>query len=167
MRIVFKARMLTLSITNNYLWVGGIISVTISNPVNPVFYLFITQTVSCKSRVYTYLVTHISQVSMNFAPFRGNRLLFDFYFKNLHQIKALPKWMRNPDSLIEEVESKWQNGKNQSFTLELPKTIAQSYNEKFDKMKAEMRKLHVNESEKLSYKNTLILLTVKIPSSSS
>ena len=95
---------------------------------------------------------------MNFAPFRGNLLLFDFYFKNLHQIKALPKWMRNPDSLIEEVESKWQNGKNQSFTLELPKTIAQSYNEKFDKMKAEMRKLHVNESEKLSYKTTLILL---------
>ena len=33
--------------------------------------------------------------------FQGNILLFDFYFKGFDKIKALPKWMRNPDVLIQ------------------------------------------------------------------
>ena len=54
----------------------------------------------------------------------GNILLFNFYFKNFEKIKALPKWMRNPDVLIQEIESKWKGGE-ESFSLSLPNSTAQ------------------------------------------
>ena len=50
----------------------------------------------------------VCQLSSNFwvkmtlkSYFEGNILLFDFYFKGFDKIKALPKWMRNPDVLIQ------------------------------------------------------------------
>ena len=39
---------------------------------------------------------------MSWAYLRGTVLLFKFYFKNLEKIKSLPKWMRNPEVLMQE-----------------------------------------------------------------
>jgi len=98
---------------------------------------------------------------MNLSYIEGNRLLFDFYFKNINKIKSLPKWMRNPDHLIKEMELRYNqndNNKNSGFSLRLPTSTAKEYNGEFENMKSEMRKLHGTENEKFSYKTTLILL---------
>ena len=55
--------------------------------------------------------------------FQGNILLFDFYFKGFDKIKALPKWMRNPDVLIQVC-----TGKSMSEAL-----IFASTNPQYDK----------------------------------
>ena len=54
--------------------------------------------------------------------------------------------------------NKNDNDKNSGFSLRLPTSTAKEYNGEFDNMKSEMRKLHGAESEKFSYKTTLILL---------
>merc|ERR1712001_723784 len=69
--------------------------------------------------------------------------------------------MRNPDVLIQEMESKWKDQKNsgaENFSLKLPNSTANSYNEEFEHMKSEMRKLHAGEKEIFAYRTTLILL---------
>ena len=98
---------------------------------------------------------------MNSSYVQGNLLLLNFYLKNISKIQSLPKWMRNPDVLIQEMESKWKDQKNsgaQNFSLKLPNSTANSYNEEFENMKSEMRKLHSGEKEIFPYRTTLILL---------
>ena len=58
------------------------------------------------------------------------------------------------------MESKWKGGKEPEFSFELPNSTAKAYNENFDGMKSNLRKLHSGEKEKYSYRTTLILLFV-------
>jgi len=91
---------------------------------------------------------------------KGNLLLFKFYIQNVSTIHSLPKWMRNPDTLKDLVNSKIDLGQVEGFTLSLPSNTAKEYNEGLEDMKAEMRTLHVGEKETWSYKTTLILLFI-------
>ena len=53
---------------------------------------------------------------MSSAYVQGTFLLINFYFKNLANIKSLPKWMRNPDVLMQEFEDSSGKAKK-SFSL--------------------------------------------------
>ena len=50
------------------------------------------------------------------------------------------------------MESKWKGGKEPEFSLKLPNSTAKAYNENFDGMKSNLRKLHSGEKEKYSYR---------------
>ena len=41
---------------------------------------------------------------MSSAYVQGSLLLLNFYFKNLSKIQSLPKWMRNPEVLMQEFQ---------------------------------------------------------------
>ena len=95
---------------------------------------------------------------MAFASYiEGNLMLFKFYLKHIETIRSLPLWMRNPDVLRSEIEQK-VNTEGKIFELKLPSKIGKHYNNEFDKMKSDMRKLHGGEKEILTYKITLLLL---------
>merc|ERR1719483_192428 len=95
---------------------------------------------------------------MAYRYMKGNWLLLNFYIKNISKIHSLPKWMRNPDTLKDLVDSKIASGQEECFHLSLPRNTAKEYNDGLDVMKAEMRKLHAGEKEHISYKTTLMLL---------
>lgn len=84
-------------------------------------------------------------------------MLFKFYLEHIKTIYSLPLWMRNPDELRSMIEEK-VNATGKIFELKLPSEIAKHYNDEFEKMKSEMRRLHGGEKEVLSYKITLLLL---------
>ena len=84
-------------------------------------------------------------------------MLFKFYLEHIKTITSLPLWMRNPDVLRSEIEQK-VNAEGKIFELKLPSKIGKHYNNEFENMKSEMRKLHGGEKEVLSYKITLFLL---------
>ena len=72
--------------------------------------------------------------------------------------------MRHPDTLYSVMESKWKENNCQgSFYLELPNSIAQSYNAEFEHIKADLRKLHPTTPNAIKgkffdYKATVLLL---------
>ena len=88
----------------------------------------------------------------------GNWFLFKFYVKSVKKLHQLPKWMRNPDSLIETINSVFDVKNKKPFELSVPGDVRKKYNEDFDVMKSEMRQLHAGQKERFSYKTTLILL---------
>ena len=95
---------------------------------------------------------------MAFATYvKGNLMLFNFFTKNISTIRSLPAWMRNPDELKSVIATKMQ-ANQKSFNLDLPSSTAIVYNDAFEKMKSDMRRLHNGETEVFDYKITLILL---------
>ena len=89
---------------------------------------------------------------------RGNWRLFKFYLKHISTIRSLPPWMRNPDTLRDTIEEKVGSvGKH--FELNVTSDTGKHYNDEYDKMRSDMRKLHSGgENEICSYKFTLLLL---------
>ena len=88
----------------------------------------------------------------------GNWLLWKFYIKSVKTLHQLPKWMRNPDNLIEKISSVFDSNNPEKFELTVPAEISKNYNEAFDRMKVDMRGLHAGERERFTYKTTLFLL---------
>ena len=88
---------------------------------------------------------------------QGNLMLFSFYLKHIKTIHSLPGWMRNPDTLQSVIEEKVSSD-GKIFELNVPSDIGKHYNNEFEKMKSDMRRLHGGENELISYKITLILL---------
>ena len=72
--------------------------------------------------------------------FQGNILLFDFYFKGFDKIKALPKWMRNPDVLIQVC-----TGKSMSEALIFASTNPQYDNRLFIELPLQYMKIPSSE----------------------
>ena len=72
--------------------------------------------------------------------FQGNILLFDFYFKGFDKIKALPKWMRNPDVLIQVC-----TGKSMSEALIFASTNPQYDNRLFIELPVQYMKIPSSE----------------------
>ena len=95
---------------------------------------------------------------LNHKGLIGNWLLLKFYLKSVKTLHKLPKWMRNPDSLIDTISSITDVRKPGKFELSLPADVADTYNRDFDSMKSEMRSLHAGDREMLSYKSTLLIL---------
>merc|ERR1712241_697652 len=89
--------------------------------------------------------------------FKGNWMLFKFYLEHIKTIYSLPLWMRNPDELRSVIEEK-VNATGKIFELKVPSKISKHYNDEFEKMKSDLRRLHGGEKEVLSYKITLLLL---------
>ena len=75
--------------------------------------------------------------------FQGNILLFDFYFKGFDKIKALPKWMRNPDVLIQVC-----TGKSMSEALIFASTNPQYDNRLFIELPLQCMKIPSSEHKK-------------------
>jgi len=92
----------------------------------------------------------VPQVTMAGRYLQGNWLLLRFYIKNISKVHSLPKWMRNPDTLKNLVNSKIDLGEQEHFSLSLPNNIAKEYNGGLEDMKADMRKLHAGEKESFS-----------------
>ena len=95
---------------------------------------------------------------MRYINVYGNWLLLKFYAKSVSTLHNLPKWMRNPDNLIETIGKVFDVKNPKSFELRVPSEVRSEYNDNFDAMKIEMRSLHAGERERISYKTTLLLL---------
>jgi len=95
---------------------------------------------------------------MRYIDVYGNWLLLKFYAKSVSTLHNLPKWMRNPDNLIETIGKVFDVKNPKSFELRVPSEVKSEYNDNFDAMKIEMRSLHAGERERISYKTTLLLL---------
>ena len=95
---------------------------------------------------------------MKWSEVTGNIKLLKFYMKSILTLHKLPKWMRNPDTLIEIISSNFDPKCPKKFELSVPSDISKQYNEDFDRMKNEMRSLHGGEREGLTYRTTLTLL---------
>merc|ERR1719495_2852868 len=95
---------------------------------------------------------------MRYIDFYGNWLLLRFYAKSVTTLHKLPKWMRNPDNLIETIGEAFDVKNPKSFELKVPSEVGSKYNENFDAMKNEMRSLHARDRERISYKTTLMIL---------
>ena len=57
----------------------------------------------------------------------------------LSSLHTLPKWLRNPDTLIQTVAAVFDPQRPRQFELRAPASVARSYNDSFEAMKAEMR----------------------------
>ena len=97
---------------------------------------------------------------MKWTAVTGNLELLKFYLKSVSTLHRLPKWLRNPDTLIETISASFDPKCPKKFELSVPSDISAKYNEDFDKMKADLRSLHTGEREGLSYKMTLALLMI-------
>ena len=95
---------------------------------------------------------------MKWSAMTGNLELLKFYIKSVSTLHRLPKWLRNPDTLIETISASFDPKCPKKFELSVPSDISAKYNEDFNKMKADLRSLHAGEKEWLSYKMTLTLL---------
>ena len=58
------------------------------------------------------------------------------------------------------MESKWKGGKEPAFSFKLANSTAKAYNENFDGMKSNLRKLHSGEKETYSYRHSIYIRTV-------
>ena len=90
--------------------------------------------------------------------FQGNLMLWKFYIKSVSTLHKLPKWMRNPDALVETITSTFDVKNPKDFELSVPSDVSKEYNDDFEVMKSQMRSLYVGEGKKMSYKTTLMLL---------
>ena len=68
--------------------------------------------------------------------------------------------MRNPDTLVDTITSKFDVKNPQDFELSVPSAVSKEYNEDFEEMKTQMRTLYAGEGKKISYKTTLMLLFI-------
>ena len=69
----------------------------------------------------------------------GNWALLRFWLSSVSSLHTLPKWMRNPDTLIQTVAAVFDPHKPRQFELRAPASVARRYNDSFEAMKAEMR----------------------------
>ena len=100
---------------------------------------------------------------MKWSAVTGNLELLKFYLKSVSTLHRLPKWLRNPDTLIETISASFDPKCPKKFELSVPSDISTKYNEDFDKMKGDLRGLHMGEREGLSYKMTLaLLMTIRL-----
>ena len=84
----------------------------------------------------------------------GNWALLRFWLSSVSSLHTLPKWMRNPDTLIQTVAAVFDPQRPRQFELRAPASVARRYNDSFEAMKAKMR----GGPASLSYRARLALL---------
>ena len=95
---------------------------------------------------------------MRFKDLYGNWLLLKFYIESVVKLHKLPLWMRNPDEFVTVVGSLLDVKQPRQFQLSVGGEVAREYNEGFDRMKVGLRRLHAGDQDRMTYRQTLLLL---------